>query len=320
MNQCADIQLLKRYKDGGIMRITCINKDTDNSFDLKSVNLLSGPNNVGKTLVMDYLYNGYQGKLKKKFIVDGNEVSKDEYYTFLITETDSLDNEKLLGSKSIVKQNVSETFGSLEQTSIELLSEQITRLQELIEREVLSNLTLSSGLSINVSLNVEDVISKFSSVIYNEIGLSLLSYSTKRLAYFKMYINLLLQLNQKSILLIDGFDNGLSKYEAKQFLSYLDEAACGQPLTIILSSVNYYDGISNLYCGENKITNHLLLREAAVDKLAVILSEDAKDFWELYDQKEIDELLNKHQIYINAISCYMSNKQIHTDYVNVLNV
>lgn len=302
------------------MRITCINKQTECYIELQSCNILSGPNNIGKTEMMNYLYSGFQGKLKQKFVVDGNEVEKDEFYAFLITETDSLDNEKLLGSKSIIRQNIDETYGSLEDNKIEQFNEEIKKLKKMMDDDLLPKLTLNDSLSIDVSFSITDILSKFASVVYDEIELSKLSYSTKRIAYFKMYINLLLQMNQKSVLFIDGFDNGLSRYEAIEFVEFIKTNTNDSPITIILSCSHYYETMTNLYCGEGIITNDLLLYDVALEKLAQEMSEDAGDLKTLYDKSELDELICKHSIFKNAINCYMSNRKINLDYVNLLNV
>ena len=302
------------------MRIVFVKEEKENSIELKPLNILSGPNNIGKSEMLEYLYFGFSGKLKSQFIADGNIVNRNDLFLLYISEADSLDNEKLLGAKSMIRQNMDITFNSLPEKSVSMLNSQVQQLQDLMIQEILPSLTLNDNLTVDISFNIMDILGKFSSVVYNEMSLMSLSYSQKRLSYFKMCLKLLKDINQKSVLFIDGYDNGLSKYEADKLLIYIKEEIKNTSITLILTSTNYYNDYTNLFCGENNISNNILLFDQALQKLADIQGDKITELKDLYNTCEIESLFSKHNIYTNAIECYMSNKELHENYKNILNV
>ena len=57
------------------------------NMDLNKINVIIGGNSSGKSLLLNSLFEGFSGKMKDDFLIDGTEVKKNQYYILYIGES-----------------------------------------------------------------------------------------------------------------------------------------------------------------------------------------------------------------------------------------
>lgn len=262
------------------MHINFINhKKEEVSFYNDNLIHLIAPNSCGKTRMLDLIFDGFNGKLKDKFLIDGNVVGKDEYDVIKINDIANIEIEESWNTKSVLKKEVD----LIEKDSFEdIITNKIKELQSLIEDMINQNINFNVNAVVDIDL--DKILSKNIKIKYNEMDVGTLSFSEKRLLLIELYLNILKISTKKKVLIIDEFTLGLSK---PNIINLLEILQCSDAYIFISSSYGRINNESCLYFNEHGYTDEL------IDKYRYFMIkneiENIDDLRDLYSKEEVEE-------------------------------
>lgn len=259
------------------------------SLQLERINLLLGGNGVGKTKFCEILYNGFSGKLKDAFLIDGNPVEKNVYKIFYVNEYSDFLDEVKLGAKSILKKELNHTIDDLEKNK--MIQEDINKLQKGVVEFISENLELMPNMNFKMDFDIRELILKHMEFSYENIDQEALSYSFLRVAYIQVVLNYLKNYDENCILIIDGFDNGLSQYSKLKLLKEIENALKNSKASVVLTSVDaslYQCEINKLYIYKNKIIEKLSELIEPYEMISVLEKETKEDIKKYMLKEEVD--------------------------------
>lgn len=253
-------------------------KEHFNNTNFSKFNIIYGGNGSGKTEIFTKLIDGFSGKLKNQFLVNGNSVLKNDYLVLSIGELDNFLEEIKFSNKSYLKKEI-------ERRILDFLDDDLFNLQSKIEKsikdKILFQFDFLNDVSIDFKLDLNEIIIK--NIKLNSKHQFGYSFSQLR----KLQINTILHqnVNENTIILIDHFDMGLSRFETelliKKFYDLCDVYGC----TIILftsnfSSFSYYDKFvinRNLYNNVFDIVSEENILGIPNDEFYLFLEEEIEN-------------------------------------------
>lgn len=120
-------------------------------------------------------------EIDKKKLVDGEIVNKTKYDVYYIKNIDTLDVEKALSAKTIIRRKIKEILLDLEEVNISAINEDINKLKDNLYNRVISKIDEDS-IKLDLDINYEELITKFSNIKVNENSIDSMGYKAKRLA------------------------------------------------------------------------------------------------------------------------------------------
>lgn len=308
------------------MRVN-INSSTCNciNFDLEKVTHFIAPNSKGKTTFSRHLKEGFEGKLKNELIVDGNEVDKNEYFVYYIEDTSGFEIEAGLNAKSYLKKIVESEILSLEDNVISEIDHKFNEIRNIIENGLFDKLSIKDELNINFELAFElkSYLMKNLDIKYENVDISLLPLSKRRLMLIQMYLDIIKNINQKSILIIDEFCLGLSDHESELLLDTLSKSNTNLHI-ILFSSRRRFKNEYCLYYNNNVVVDKLY-DDFELFKIKYHIDDiDNSDIIKLYTKEEIEsvildelEIQTLQDYFISDFKkevCDFYKKILHTDF------
>lgn len=267
--------------EGENVKIQFLYKKQLNTLEIKNFFVLYGANQSGKSQLMDLFCQGFQGKLKNSFLLDGKEVEKNEFHVLQIGEYQSFLDEMKLGTKSFIKNQIEERIENISDKIMNLKNE----LSISVKDELLSKFEFIQNVDFEFDIKLNDLI--FKNISFNTN--SSFSNLRKLLIKTKLY-----QLPQKiGVLIIDYFDLGLSNYERDLMIKFLKNYSKENEITIIVSTSNFIDfESSSTFLYQDKVYQNVKYLYSK-ENLLNITKEDQKLYLEeeLYEMYE--ELLKK---------------------------
>ena len=293
------------------MRLIMNSKDfTDMSVYIDKLNVIIGPNASGKTTLVNILANGFGGKMKKQFIYNGNEVGANDFFVYYIGECDTLDKERLLGSKTELKSLIDSSIGKLDEDECKVVTDKIDELKRAIQIYIFDSVEVNEGISINLDFSIDNLVGKFAEINYNEQALAKLSMSDKRIAYIHLYLDIIRRINQPSILIVDGIDNYLSEYATDKLINDIHCVCNDFPCTAFITT-NRIQKIGNpLYVYNGIVENNLIVQEELYKYLACERGEDSTDFNNYYSDDEKQRIICKSNVVNKCIRCFLGDVEI----------
>ena len=286
------------------MRIQLLDYDVDNnSIYVDNINHIISYNGGGKTKLCDLLYEGFEGKLTKKILVDGEIVNKTKYDVYYIKDIDTLDVEKALSAKTIIRRKIKEILLDLEEVNISAINEDINKLKDNLYNRVISKIDEDS-IKLDLDINYEELITKFSNIKVNENSIDSMSYTAKRLAYIDLVINQINLSVKDTILIIDEFNIGLSLHNQKLVLKKLKGL---KRCKVFISSSSIIDVKNTIYVRVNKVTNNIINRNEVIEVIAFKEKCKVDDVIELYSDQEIDDFITYNNILETVLTKFLES-------------
>lgn len=198
------------------------------SIQLNHFEVIFGGNNHGKTSFIELLYDGFSGKLKKNFLINGEVVEKNQFQVFRIDEYNSFLEEMKIGSKSLLKTTLEERVSNVSKELKEMKQQFETKINE----ELMYSLDFSDDVTLDFKIDLEEMVLKNTRVKEKEY-----SFSSLRKLYIETKIHQLSDV--VGVLLIDHFDLGFSSYERNQMIKYLKHVALTKNVLVVVTTSNF---------------------------------------------------------------------------------
>lgn len=282
------------------MKILVKYKDNEFSLNLDYFNIIYGGNGSGKTKLFNLLSDGFNAKLKNDFSGNGEKIEKNQYFVYLIEETDNFSDEMKLGTKSVIWKDIERRIEDYMDEEIESLKNEI---ENLIKHKLLYKFEYLDEIDLNFELNLSDVIVKNIEFKHNQNNY--LSFSKLRLLKIKTILSKVHEPN--AIVLIDHFDLGLSISERNNLIEYLKSIAEKNKIRIIVFTSNFIDfDIKDKFIYQGKIYNQL----SELIKDSQILDIENEDLY-LFSSEEIQKLIdNKLEKVLNCIKSQIELQKV----------
>ena len=206
---------------------------------LKRINVFLGASQTGKTQLLEYFHEVFQGQ-HKNAVYERQEIVRGQFYVKAISSSYTIDEELKMSSKTevlnICKQAIAE-LSDYQINEIEVgLKSTLLPLETAIKKYIIFE--EESGFAFN---NLLDIIKQY----YSFVDAKRLSPSLKR---FFLYMNLFsnLEKDKKIILLIDDFEN---HFDIVQMLRLVDSFTKNSNLTVLIftKSVELCKSLYNKY-------------------------------------------------------------------------
>lgn len=228
----------------------------DISIEIGNLNQIISGNGMGKTMFLNTLRNSFEGK-EKDFALDGKSISKDDYFIYYIGENDSLYLEKNLSTKSLLRNEIKSILIDKSEI-VKDYSNKLSKLSDDINNDLLK-LELSDNIELNIKLDLNELIIKYSDIYVNNTSLDQMSYTSKRMSYINLIINRIIDLSRPCVLLIDEPFSNLDDYNTNEIIHLLKETATNNDVLIfITSSKKSIPGFNPIYTNKNEISNSIL--------------------------------------------------------------
>ena len=266
----------------------------ENSIDIMKHNIILSYNGGGKTKLCALLEEGFNGKLKDEFLVNGKEVEKTEYDVFYIKDTETIDVEKTLSSKSLLKNRILKSYIDIDDKMQDKINQTTKELSTTL-REMLLNGISEANIEIDLDLNYADIISKFSSITYRGTVIDDLSLSTKREAYFDLVIDEIENSSKPCIMIIDEYDLGLGEAKKDRIINKLTSISKDKLIVFISSSSPIDYGFNKIYVSDT-IRNSIIDYEYVHNKIATEQMCNKEDIIEYYSEREINAYITDNKL------------------------
>ena len=129
------------------------------NMDLNKINVIIGGNSSGKSLLLNSLFEGFSGKMKDDFLIDGTEVKKNQYYVLYIGESKLFEVESKLGTKSLLKSKIDISLELLEEEAKNKFKDAVTEYTSEIKSKLISEFQ-------DFNLNLEFEMDKLITSVY----------------------------------------------------------------------------------------------------------------------------------------------------------
>lgn len=287
-------------------------KDKNKEIQLENKQLLHilSPNGFGKTTLINTLYDGLKGKLKDKFLVNGNVVDKDEFFVLLINDNLTIDIETAWSTKSILKSEIDllELDGYQEE-----IVDKIEEVNNLIESFLKSK--INYDIELNVDLSIDKILKKNLKITYHDYDVEKMSFSEKRLLLIDLYLEILNNSYKKKILLIDEFALNLSKPNIRKLINKLGMS--NDIFIFITSSLGKVNDEDCWYFNDKGYTNELInYKEYFKIKNNISSTEQLNKY---YSQEELDSIIIDQEIYQEVENYFFEHKIDNTLFYKILN-
>ncbi|MDR3214895.1 MAG: hypothetical protein LBT75_01275 [Bacilli bacterium] len=274
------------------------NEFGEQSFETSKINYFFSYNNSGKTLFSNIINNGFSGIMKKSFIYNGEIINKDDFIIYYIGDLDTMENEKNLNSKSLIKNSLDFALDTLEEDTLIKLNNLTSELNVIINDCIISNIETIAGIQLKVSFDFDKLINKNSFFTINDNELSITSFSVKRTKYFNLILNEIKRNKVKTVLIIDELFLGLDDRNSQSVLNQLIDLGVTENCLIFFTGSKIFTNNNNiniLFLNDNKINSFRddFIKLKMVAEFEDISIDDCKRFY--YDE-EVEKIINKNQL------------------------
>ena len=160
------------------------------------------------------------------------------------------------------------------------------------------------SIKLDLDINYEELITKFSNIKVNENSIDSMSYTAKRLAYIDLVINQINLSVKDTILIIDEFNIGLSLHNQKLVLKKLKGL---KRCKVFISSSSIIDVKNTIYVRVNKVTNNIINRNEVIEVIAFKEKCKVDDVIELYSDQEIDDFITYNNILETVLTKFLES-------------
>ena len=266
------------------------------NMDLNKINVIIGGNSSGKSLLLNSLFEGFSGKMKDDFLIDGTEVKKNQYYVLYIGESKLFEVESKLGTKSLLKSKIDISLELLEEEAKNKFKDAVTEYTSEIKSKLISEF---QDFNLNLEFEMDKLITSINkSMVFdvNSTPTEFLSQSEQSEMLINFYLEDMMSVNNKCILFIDNFGQEFSDYKFKEILHKVINKVKNKDITIITTSKNEID-IDQSIVKKFYLKNRKLKDQVNLDDYVLSISNvmDMDELERLYSQNEI--LLMKEKIY-----------------------
>ena len=211
------------------------------NMDLNKINVIIGGNSSGKSLLLNSLFEGFSGKMKDDFLIDGTEVKKNQYYVLYIGESKLFEVESKLGTKSLLKSKIDISLELLEEEAKNKFKDAVTEYTSEIKSKLISEF---QDFNLNLEFEMDKLITSINkSMVFdvNSTPTEFLSQSEQSEMLINFYLEDMMSVNNKCILFIDNFGQEFSDYKFKEILHKVINKVKNKDITIITTSKNEID-------------------------------------------------------------------------------
>ena len=266
------------------------------NMDLNKINVIIGGNSSGKSLLLNSLFEGFSGKMKDDFLIDGTEVKKNQYYVLYIGESKLFEVESKLGARSLLKSKIDISLELLEEEAKNKFKDAVTEYTSEIKSKLISEF---QDFNLNLEFEMDKLITSINkSMVFdvNSTPTEFLSQSEQSEMLINFYLEDMMSVNNKCILFIDNFGQEFSDYKFKEILHKVINKVKNKDITIITTSKNEID-IDQSIVKKFYLKNRKLKDQVNLDDYVLSISNvvDMDELERLYSQNEI--FLAKEKIY-----------------------
>lgn len=272
--------------------------NTINYIKNEGVVYILGPNQSGKTYILNFLKEGFLGK-KEEMQVNNLKVHKEDYNVFYYDDTTDFTTEFKFAKNNVFRELIYKDI--LENINEARILKEVNILFDKIDQRVNSfleiNMNKNQEEKVKFEIEIQDIneiIDRFTNIYIDNYFIkdSNIPRSTKRKLIYNL---LLLELRRKktknNIVIIDNFDIYLDLDNTKKIIKKLTTYHQKNPNTffILSSSNNIYELIndkSSIY----RVNNNKLTHINDIDKIitkAIYMSNSNLDFNDILYQDEI---------------------------------
>lgn len=293
------------------MRLNFLRNGIEYDLNIDKISEVMSPNSGGKTTFLNFLKDGFEGKLKAKFIVNGNVVEKDDYKVFFIGDLASLDIEASITTKSIYRSLIDQNLDFLDDELCNDINEALINLENSINNFAFDFGEDYYNFSAEFKIDLKNLISKNTSIVFENERFDDLSFTKKRLGYIKLIIDTIKIVNQPSVLLIDEYDLALSDYEFQKFCAQLFLLVNNYDLHIIVSTSKYH-GLQtrSIFLRKNFIKNELVSFNCLCSLYCFLNGIELMDFYEYYNLEEQKKMISEVNFESELIDYFLSDLKL----------
>lgn len=287
---------------------------------LDNINQIIGPNGSGKSYFCRSIAEGFEGKLNKQFIMNGQEVTKHDYAVYHIKDTDTIEIEKSFSAKSLLKEKLIFNFETLEPHVVATLNNDIQSLEQAIQTSILNSMD-GYMAEIKLKLQLQELVLKNINLEFQQESVDLLPLSKKRLLYIDMLIKHIKQLNQPTILIIDDIHFALSEYEQQRLIDDLKQWSEQKDVIIFISSSYIYKNINKLYVYKHALKNDIISNDELLKYIASNKHATIEEVKEYYHDDEIVKFIEDINLMALIENYFLSDMklEISNNYKKLLN-
>jgi len=331
------------------MNIVFNNDGKENYITNNGIVYLLGPNQCGKTYILNMLKNGFSSK-EKNFLVDNMQVNKNRFNVMYYDDTTDFNNEFKFSKSNLFRELI--YTSALSDSSKAKLLKEINTLFDNLDNKVNQYLDINinkkqeNKVSFEVEIDdINDIIDKFTNIYVDNYLIK--SNNMPRSIKRKMIYNLMLfglkkSCSQENIVIIDNFDLYLDNDNTQKIIKLLEDYHNKNDSTyFFLSSCNNIFELvkdkSSVYRINNGRVNHIkdydLCIQNAYFNYKYSISDKDKDFVSYINEnaiiledditkykREIAEYLqfNIGKLYVcNEINTMLKRKSLFIDNLEV---
>lgn len=322
------------------MNIVFKNNKLNQFINSSGINYFLGGNQSGKTCILELLKERFEAQ-NKDFLVEGVQISKNEYNVIYFDDSTDFSNEfKFTKNNNFRKLIYDNILKELDEDNI---LEKVNNIFDKIDNEVNNYLDIKinsksdNNIKFDIEINnINDIVDKFTNIyidnyILNEDNIP---RSTKRKLIYELLLLKLDSSDKTNIVIIDNFDLYLDYNNTRKIIKLIEKYSIENKDThfFLSSSNNIYELIKDkstiFHIVNNRITrinNIKLIIEEALIRKDFVKNSNVKNNFEEYKSKNsilyIDEIDNKYNEIIknqqyNIGKLYVNNK---IDIANIIN-
>lgn len=282
--------------------------------NIEKITLFYGPNNCGKTKLLQTFNDGFSGKLKKDFLVNHLEVDKTQYDVVYIDDKSDINDHLKLTNKSLIKAFIKDYY---EDEKIKQLLNIIdcnlkNGLQEF-NNFINSNINTNIESEINIALTIKEteinelIDSLVCLTFNNNPSLSSSGLRRELITYFAMQKGV-----KDKIIIIDNFDN---EFDLNHTLDFIMKITTSNDNIFFILSTNksisfkyiYLNHINYYFIQSDSLLNFNNLNEIIRICLA-IHQNNHDDLNYLYTDDEIEKIIkNQFVLLLDSIGIMITN-------------
>lgn len=293
------------------MKINYIFDDEIKHIDLKNITYILGPNQSGKSFILNFLKDCFEGK-NKDFTVNGCCVSKGEFEVIFLKDSDSFETQFKFAKTNIFKELIYNDI--LLKTNEKKILYEVNKIFNVIDDKVNKvlnykiNKNLNEKISFDIEIdNIDTIIDKFTNIYINDYLLheDEIPRSVKRkLIYNLLFFRLDFIKDKSIIVLIDDFDLFLDRNNTIEIINKLSKKFnnCNMDIHFIMTtSNNIYDLIEDkrsiFHISKNKLYKSPNFND--IIEKAIFLANYNNDLDLVSDIKFNDYFLNNRNLISN---------------------
>lgn len=282
---------------------------------LSNLNVIFGHSNSGKTTLCHQFEEGYLGKLKEQFKINGLPVEKNQWQVILIDPEMNMEDQIKMTSKTILNNIFSSSINEhLIFNSNEFLNDIIKTFQpfETTLKKISSKINESSflkGFDMKFQIDEERILE----IIKNSLIINIrdefeISDSHSKDLFYSLLFNSLEQVKKDTIVIIDNYDLFLDEETTIFVLKQIKRLSQNPNLFFFLTtnkplSLGYLYQSATIFC----IKNYSLYDLSHLDKILLMSMggefNNLERFYEILGQYYT---LEEAQIYLNKLTPFLS--------------